>query len=124
MPEARIASVVEPRKWRTIKVNGKTIKIAVVRKAGPRGGHTKRAEESNGTTNTEEIAAWEARMSEPEEKVAMTSKLRFTVQRNGARNPYSKGASTYRKTSESISILCLSLLILLIHRVTRISGGG
>jgi len=34
-----------------------------------------------------------------------------------------RAASTYRKTSESISILCLSLLILLIHRVTRIPVG-
>ncbi len=40
MPEAQIRKRGGAKKWRTIKVNGKTIKIAIVRKAGPRGGHT------------------------------------------------------------------------------------
>lgn len=40
MPEREIRKRGGAKRWRTIKVNGKTIKIAIVRKAGPRGGHT------------------------------------------------------------------------------------
>lgn len=41
MPEAQIASRGGAKRWRTIKLpNGKYIKVAVVKKAGPRGGHT------------------------------------------------------------------------------------
>lgn len=41
MPEAEIARRGGAKRWRTIKLpNGKSIKVAVVRKAGPRGGHT------------------------------------------------------------------------------------
>lgn len=41
MPEAKIRKRGGAKRWRTIKTpNGKTIKIAIVRKAGPRGGHT------------------------------------------------------------------------------------
>lgn len=40
MPEAEIAKRGGAVRWRTIKKNGKTIRIAVVRKKGPRGGKT------------------------------------------------------------------------------------
>jgi hypothetical protein len=41
MPEAEISARGGAKKWRTIKLpNGKTIRVAIVKKAGPRGGHT------------------------------------------------------------------------------------
>ncbi len=41
MPEAQIAARGGAKKWRTIRLkDGRTIKVAIVRKAGPRGGHT------------------------------------------------------------------------------------
>jgi len=41
MPEQEIASRGGAVRWRTVKLkNGKTIRVAVVRKAGKRGGHT------------------------------------------------------------------------------------
>lgn len=41
MPEAEIRKRGGAKKWRTYKLpNGKTIRIAIVPKAGPRGGHT------------------------------------------------------------------------------------
>jgi len=41
MPEAQIAARGGAKRWRTIRLkNGKYIKVAIVKKAGPRGGHT------------------------------------------------------------------------------------
>ena len=41
MPEAAIAKRGGAVRWRTVKLkDGRTIKVAIVRKAGPRGGHT------------------------------------------------------------------------------------
>lgn len=41
MPEAEISQRGGAVRWRTVKLrNGKTIRVAIVRKAGPRGGHT------------------------------------------------------------------------------------
>lgn len=41
MPEREIAARGGALKWRTVKTpDGKTIRIAVVKKTGPRGGHT------------------------------------------------------------------------------------
>jgi hypothetical protein len=41
MPEAEIAKRGGAKRWRTLKLpNGKYVKVAVVRKAGPHGGHT------------------------------------------------------------------------------------
>jgi hypothetical protein len=40
MPNAEIAKRGGAVKYRTIKINGKTYKVAVVRKKGPRGGRT------------------------------------------------------------------------------------
>lgn len=41
MPEAQIAGRGGAKRWRTLKLpNGKYVKVAVVKKAGPRGGHT------------------------------------------------------------------------------------
>lgn len=41
MPEQEIAKRGGAKKWRTITLpDGRTMKIAIVRKAGPRGGHT------------------------------------------------------------------------------------
>lgn len=41
MPEAEINRRGGAVRWRTVKLkNGRTVKVAVVRKAGPRGGHT------------------------------------------------------------------------------------
>lgn len=41
MPEAEIAARGGAKKWRTIKLpNGKYKRVAIVRKAGPKGGHT------------------------------------------------------------------------------------
>lgn len=41
MPEAEITARGGAEKWRTVKTSdGRTIRIAVVRKAGPRGGRT------------------------------------------------------------------------------------
>lgn len=40
MPEAVIRKRGGAKRWRTKKLDGKYIHIAVVRKAGPRGGHT------------------------------------------------------------------------------------
>jgi hypothetical protein len=41
MPEKQIAARGGAVRWRTVKLkNGKTIRVAVVRKAGSRGGHT------------------------------------------------------------------------------------
>jgi len=41
MPEAQIEARGGAVKWRTLKLrNGQTIKVAVVRKPGPRGGRT------------------------------------------------------------------------------------
>lgn len=41
MPEAEIRARGGAKRWRTIKLaNGKTIRVAIVKKAGPRGGHT------------------------------------------------------------------------------------
>lgn len=41
MPEREIAARGGAVKWRTVKLkNGKTIRVAVVKKAGSRGGHT------------------------------------------------------------------------------------
>lgn len=41
MPEAKIAARGGAVRWRTVKLKGgKTIRVAVVRQAGPRGGHT------------------------------------------------------------------------------------
>jgi hypothetical protein len=41
MPEREITARGGALRWRTVKLpNGKIVKVAVVRKAGPRGGHT------------------------------------------------------------------------------------
>ncbi len=41
MPEAQIAARGGAKRWRTIRLkNGKYIKVAIVPKAGPQGGHT------------------------------------------------------------------------------------
>lgn len=41
MPETEIAKRGGAVKWRTVKrPDGSTIQVAIVRKAGPRGGHT------------------------------------------------------------------------------------
>jgi hypothetical protein len=40
MPEGEIARRGGVKRWRTIKRNGKTIRIAIVRKKGKRGGQT------------------------------------------------------------------------------------
>ena len=41
MPEAQIQARGGAKRWRTIRLqNGKYIKVAIVPKAGPRGGHT------------------------------------------------------------------------------------
>jgi hypothetical protein len=41
MPEEEIARRGGAKRWRTVKLkDGRTIRIAIVRKAGPRGGHT------------------------------------------------------------------------------------
>lgn len=41
MPEAEIRARGGAKRWRTITLpGGKSMKVAVVRKAGPRGGHT------------------------------------------------------------------------------------
>ncbi len=41
MPEREIAARGGAVRWRTIRLrNGKTVRVAIVRKAGPRGGHT------------------------------------------------------------------------------------
>jgi len=41
MPEQQIAARGGAVRWRTVKLkDGRTVRIAVVKKAGPRGGHT------------------------------------------------------------------------------------
>lgn len=41
MPEQEIAARGGAVRWRTVKLKGgRTVRIAVVKKAGPRGGHT------------------------------------------------------------------------------------
>jgi len=41
VPEAKIAARGGAVRWRTVKLkNGQTIRVAIVRKPGPRGGHT------------------------------------------------------------------------------------
>lgn len=41
MPEAQISARGGAKRWRTIRLkNGRYIKVAIVKKAGPRGGHT------------------------------------------------------------------------------------
>lgn len=41
MPEKEIKARGGAKRWRTIKLpDGRTVKVAIVRKAGPRGGHT------------------------------------------------------------------------------------
>jgi hypothetical protein len=41
MPEEEIAARGGAKRWRTVKLSdGRTVRVAVVRKAGPRGGHT------------------------------------------------------------------------------------
>lgn len=41
MPEAEIKARGGAKRWRTVKLpDGRTIKVAIVKKAGPRGGHT------------------------------------------------------------------------------------
>lgn len=41
MPEREIAARGGAKRWRTIRLkNGKYIKVAIVKKAGPQGGHT------------------------------------------------------------------------------------
>lgn len=41
MPEKEIAARGGALRWRTVKLkNGKVVHVAVVRRAGPRGGHT------------------------------------------------------------------------------------
>lgn len=41
MPEKEIAARGGAKRWRTVKLpNGKYLKVAVVKKAGPQGGHT------------------------------------------------------------------------------------
>lgn len=41
MPEAEIKARGGAKKWRTVRLkDGRTIRVAIVKKAGPRGGHT------------------------------------------------------------------------------------
>jgi hypothetical protein len=41
MPEAQISERGGAKRWRTVKLkNGRYIKVAIVPKAGPQGGHT------------------------------------------------------------------------------------
>lgn len=41
MPEEEIAQRGGAKRWRTVKLpDGRTVRVAIVRKAGPRGGHT------------------------------------------------------------------------------------
>lgn len=41
MPEAEIKARGGAKRWRTVTLpNGKTVRVAIVKKAGPRGGHT------------------------------------------------------------------------------------
>lgn len=41
MPEAEIARRGGAKRWRTVTLpNGKSVRVAIVKKAGPRGGHT------------------------------------------------------------------------------------
>lgn len=41
MPESQIKARGGAVRWRTVKLkDGRTIRVAIVRKAGPRGGHT------------------------------------------------------------------------------------
>jgi len=41
MPEQQIAARGGAVRWRTVKLkDGRTVRVAVVKKAGPRGGHT------------------------------------------------------------------------------------
>lgn len=41
MPEQKIAARGGVRKWRTVQLpDGRYVRMAIVRKAGPRGGHT------------------------------------------------------------------------------------
>lgn len=41
MPEKEIAARGGAKRWRTVKLpDGRTIKVAIVKKPGPRGGHT------------------------------------------------------------------------------------
>lgn len=41
MPEAQISARGGAKRWRTVRLaNGKVIRVAIVPKAGPRGGHT------------------------------------------------------------------------------------
>lgn len=41
MPEAQISARGGAKRWRTVRLkNGKYIKVAIVPKAGPQGGHT------------------------------------------------------------------------------------
>lgn len=41
MPEKEIKARGGAKYWRTVKLkDGRTLKVAIVRKAGPRGGHT------------------------------------------------------------------------------------
>lgn len=41
MPEREIAARGGAVKWRTVRLkNGKSVRVAIVKKAGPRGGHT------------------------------------------------------------------------------------
>lgn len=41
MPEREIAARGGAVKWRTVRLkNGKYVRVAIVKKAGPRGGHT------------------------------------------------------------------------------------
>lgn len=41
MPEAQIQARGGAKRWRTVKLkNGRYIKVAIVKKAGPKGGHT------------------------------------------------------------------------------------
>lgn len=41
MPEAEIKARGGAKRWRTVKLpDGRTVKVAIVKKAGPRGGHT------------------------------------------------------------------------------------
>lgn len=41
MPEAEIKARGGAKRWRTVKLpDGRTVRVAIVKKAGPRGGHT------------------------------------------------------------------------------------
>lgn len=41
MPEAEIRARGGAKRWRTIRLsNGKYVRVAIVKKAGPKGGHT------------------------------------------------------------------------------------